>query len=83
MNGVHDMGGMHGMGPIEEDRNERVFHTVWQSRAFGKVLKNSGIWLASVGEVTGSITTRIPAPPFARHPGMLASMWPRNSSQVV
>jgi hypothetical protein len=22
MNGVHDMGGMHGMGPIQEDKNQ-------------------------------------------------------------
>ena len=26
MNGVHDMGGMHGMGPIEYEKNEPVFH---------------------------------------------------------
>jgi hypothetical protein len=25
MNGVHDMGGMHGMGPIQCERNEPVF----------------------------------------------------------
>ena len=26
MNGVHDMGGMHGMGAIEHENNEPVFH---------------------------------------------------------
>lgn len=26
MNGVHDMGGMHGMGAIIEEKNEPVFH---------------------------------------------------------
>jgi len=26
MNGVHDMGGMHGMGPILAEKNEPVFH---------------------------------------------------------
>ena len=26
MNGVHDMGGMHGMGPIEIEKDEPVFH---------------------------------------------------------
>ncbi len=34
MNGVHDMGGMHGMGPIEHEANEPVFHHEWERRAF-------------------------------------------------
>jgi len=35
MNGVHDMGGMHGMGPIQEEKNEPVFHERWEARAYG------------------------------------------------
>jgi nitrile hydratase beta subunit len=35
MNGVHDMGGMHGMGPIQEEKNEPVFHERWEGRAYG------------------------------------------------
>jgi len=34
MNGVHDMGGMHGMGPIEHEKNEPVFHAVWEGRIY-------------------------------------------------
>jgi nitrile hydratase beta subunit len=34
MNGVHDMGGMHGMGPIEIEKGEPVFHSRWEARAF-------------------------------------------------
>ena len=34
MNGIHDMGGMHGMGPIEYESNEPVFHEPWEARAF-------------------------------------------------
>jgi nitrile hydratase beta subunit len=34
MNGVHDMGGMHGMGPIVEEKNEPVFHHEWEGRIF-------------------------------------------------
>ena len=34
MNGVHDMGGMHGMGPIQYEKNEPVFHELWESRVF-------------------------------------------------
>ena len=34
MNGVHDMGGMQGMGPIEYEKNEPVFHAPWEARVF-------------------------------------------------
>ena len=34
MNGVHDMGGMHGMGPIEYEKNEPVFHAAWEGRVY-------------------------------------------------
>jgi nitrile hydratase len=34
MNGIHDMGGMHGMGPIEHEENEPVFHQPWEGRVF-------------------------------------------------
>jgi nitrile hydratase subunit beta len=43
MNGVHDMGGMHGMGPIKEDKNEPVFHAAWEGRAYG-VTRAMGAW---------------------------------------
>lgn len=38
MNGAHDMGGMHGMGPIEIEENEPVFHAEWERRAFAITL---------------------------------------------
>jgi nitrile hydratase subunit beta len=34
MNGIHDMGGMHGMGPIEQEKDEPVFHHPWEGRVF-------------------------------------------------
>ena len=35
MDGVHDMGGMHNMGPIEIDEEEDpVFHAEWEKRVF-------------------------------------------------
>ncbi|MSO19347.1 MAG: nitrile hydratase subunit beta [Acidobacteria bacterium] len=34
MNGVHDMGGMHGMGPIRYEENEPVFHAPWEGRVY-------------------------------------------------
>ena len=32
MNGVHDMGGMHGFGPVQPEANEPVFHAPWEGR---------------------------------------------------
>ncbi|PWT79628.1 MAG: nitrile hydratase subunit beta [Blastocatellia bacterium] len=35
MNGIHDMGGMHGMGPIVREEDEPVFHEDWEARVWG------------------------------------------------
>ena len=39
MNGAHDLGGMHGFGPInaEPEAEEPVFHADWEKRVFGLV----------------------------------------------
>ncbi len=34
MNSVHDMGGMHGMGSVEIEADEPVFHADWEKRVF-------------------------------------------------
>jgi nitrile hydratase len=34
MNGVHDMGGMQDMGPVQPEKNEPVFHESWEGRVF-------------------------------------------------
>jgi nitrile hydratase subunit beta len=34
MNGVHDMGGMHGMGRIGHDPDEPIFHEEWEGRVW-------------------------------------------------
>ncbi len=34
MNGVHDMGGMQDMGPVQRENNEPVFHAPWEGRVF-------------------------------------------------
>lgn len=31
MNGVHDMGGMHGFGPVKPEANEPLFHAEWEA----------------------------------------------------
>jgi nitrile hydratase len=48
MNGGHDLGGMHGLGPIEAEPEgtEPVFHADWERRVFGmvRVLGALGRW---------------------------------------
>ena len=34
MNGIHDMGGMHGMGSFQYEENEPVFHEPWEAKSF-------------------------------------------------
>ncbi len=34
MNGIHDMGGMQGFGPVQPEANEPVFHADWEGRIF-------------------------------------------------
>ncbi len=38
MNGVHDMGGMQGYGPVQVEPNEPLFHAPWERRALGLTL---------------------------------------------
>jgi nitrile hydratase len=38
MNGVHDMGGMHGFGPVRPEQHEPVFHAPWEARVRGMVV---------------------------------------------
>jgi nitrile hydratase beta subunit len=43
MNGVHDMGGMHGFGRIPIEPDEPVFHADWEARALAMTLA-MGAW---------------------------------------
>ena len=38
MNGVHDLGGMQGFGPVEAEADEPVFHAEWERRVFALTL---------------------------------------------
>src|SRR5262245_31587450 len=43
MDGIHDLGGMNGFGPIDVERDEPVFHESWEALAFA--LNSAGIGL--------------------------------------
>src|SRR5438876_12445216 len=35
MNGIHDLGGMDGFGPVDVERDEPIFHEPWERTVFG------------------------------------------------
>jgi nitrile hydratase beta subunit len=43
VNGAHDLGGMHGFGPVVAEPDEPAFHAAWERRAFGLTLA-MGAW---------------------------------------
>jgi nitrile hydratase subunit beta len=43
VNGVHDMGGMQDMGPVQAEPNEPVFHYFWEGRVFA-LRRAMGAW---------------------------------------
>ena len=52
MNGVHDMGGMHGMGPVVHETDEPVFHEEWEGRVYAltvAVRAGGGRWNIDAG----------------------------------
>jgi nitrile hydratase len=46
MNSVHDMGGQHGMGPVQYEEDEPVFHATWEGRiyALNRAMRALGKW---------------------------------------
>src|SRR4029077_17463156 len=46
MNGVHDMGGMHGFGAVLPEKDEPVFHARWEGRVLGmqRAMGSVGLW---------------------------------------
>jgi nitrile hydratase len=51
MNGIHDLGGMHGLGPVDAEPNEPVFHHEWERRAFALTMAAGflGRWNIDMG----------------------------------
>jgi len=65
MNGVHDMGGMHGMGPVQEEKNEPVFHEQWEGRVFA-LRRAMGAWRKWNIDVTRHEVELVPPADYLR-----------------
>ena len=55
MNGIHDMGGMQGAGPIASENDEPVFHERWEKKVFAMQIAASGQGLYSGAEFRHAI----------------------------
>jgi len=65
MNGVHDMGGMQGFGPIAAEANEPVFHERWEARALALTLA-VGAWGRWTLDASRFARERIPPADYLR-----------------
>ncbi len=61
MNGIHDLGGMHGMGPVIREENEPVFHEDWERHAFAILILTMAGGQYTVDELRHSIERMDPA----------------------
>jgi nitrile hydratase subunit beta len=53
-NSVHDMGGMHGFGPVEPEPGEPPFHQRWEGRVFAlqRAMGFTGLWTIDAGRAS-------------------------------
>jgi len=65
MNGVHDMGGMHGLGPIAPEPDEPLFHAPWEARALALTLA-AGAWGRWTLDASRHARELIPGPDYLR-----------------
>jgi hypothetical protein len=61
MNGIHDLGGKHGMGPIAIEKNEPYFHEEWEGRMMGMMVACFGAGVYNVDQFRHPIEKMDPA----------------------
>src|SRR5262245_57847358 len=61
MNGIHDMGGMHGFGRVEREEGEPVFHAPWEARVLGLSRACSAREIFNIDEGRHAIERMAPA----------------------
>jgi nitrile hydratase subunit beta len=62
VDGIHDLGGLHGFGAVGREDGEPVFHAPWEGRTVGLVVA-TGL----AGPARGSLRPRIEAMPPAAY----------------
>ena len=61
MDGIHDLGGMHGFERIEPETDEPVFHAEWERRVFGLMMAAFATGIFNVDEFRHAVERMAPA----------------------
>src|SRR4029453_19407324 len=61
MDGVHDLGGMHGFGRVEREANEPVFHAEWEATVLAMQRWVRGRGIVTLDECRHAIERMAPA----------------------
>ena len=61
MNGIHDLGGMHGLGPVDPETQEPVFHDQWERRMFALLMSTFAGGIYNVDDFRHAIERMAPA----------------------
>ena len=61
MNGIHDLGGMHGIGPVNPEPDEPVFHEDWERHMFAVMIATFAGGQFNVDEFRHAIERMDPA----------------------
>jgi nitrile hydratase len=61
MDGVHDLGGMQGFGPVEREENEPVFHADWEAAVLAMMRAAGSRGLFNIDEFRHGIERMAPA----------------------
>lgn len=61
MNGIHDLGGMHGFGPVKAEANEPVFQATWEGRVFALANLCLGLGFGNIDRFRHAIERLPPA----------------------
>ena len=61
MDGVHDLGGMQGFGPVEREENEPAFHAAWEAAVLAMMRAGGSRGLFNIDEFRHGIERMAPA----------------------
>jgi nitrile hydratase beta subunit len=61
MDGVHDLGGMHGFGPVEREANEPAFHEPWEAAVYAIMRASLGTGQYTLDEFRHGVERMNPA----------------------
>jgi nitrile hydratase beta subunit len=61
MDGIHDLGGMHGFGPVEREEHEPTFHAPWEAAVVAMMRASRAAGVFNIDEFRHGIERMVPA----------------------